>query len=198
MPSKNVTRLAKWSSIPLALVASSAMVWQASYSAFSATTDNPASNWTAGSVALSDDDGSSALFTATAAPGLKPGQTGTKCIVVSVPAGKLASTVKLYGVSPATTNALSSHLDLVVEEGNGGSFNNCTGFVPTGTAFTGTLAAFGTAHTSFANGWGTWAPAASTAATRTYRFTYTLNDNAPNSTQSGTASIAFRWEAQNS
>ena len=81
--------------IPMAVLASGGMVWQSSYSAFSATTVSPTSNWTAGTVALSDDDNNTALFTAT---NLKPGATGTKCIAVTS-TGSLASTVKLYGTA---------------------------------------------------------------------------------------------------
>jgi hypothetical protein len=79
-PSPRIAVVAKWSSVPAALVLSSALVWHASYSAFSATADNPTSNWAAGTVALADDDSSTALFSAT---NLKPGSTGTKCIVVT-------------------------------------------------------------------------------------------------------------------
>ena len=198
LPSPRFAAVAKWSSVPAALVLSSALVWHASYSAFSATTDNPASNWSAGSVALSDDDSNTALFSAT---NLKPGSTGTKCIAVSS-TGSLPASVKLYGTSPATTLALSSYLDLVVDEGTGGTFagsgpTSCTGFTSASNAYTGTLAAFGTGKTNFASGVGTWAPAAG-AQTRTYRFTYTVNGSVPNSAQGGTAAIGFTWEAQNS
>jgi hypothetical protein len=198
MPSPLFVAVAKWSSIPAALVLSSGLVWQASYSAFSGTTDNPTSNWSAGTVGLSDDDTNTALFSAT---NLKPGSTGTKCIVLTS-TGSVASTVRLYGTNLATTSSLSSHLDLVIDEGTGSSFatsgpTSCTGFTATGNAYTGNLAAFGTGKTNFANGVGTWAPAAGTQ-TRTYRFTYTLNNAVPNTAQGGTASIGFTWEAQNS
>jgi hypothetical protein len=190
--------VAKWSSVPAALVLSSALVWHAWYSAFSATTDNPASNWSAGSVALSDDDSNTALFSAT---NLKPGATGTKCIVVSS-TGSLPASVRLYGTSPATTLALSTYLDLVVDEGTGGTFagsgpSSRTGFTSASNAYTGTLAAFGTGKTNFASEVGTWAPAAGNQ-TRTYRFAYTVNSTIPNSAQGGTAAIGFTWEAQNS
>jgi hypothetical protein len=73
--------------VPLAVVASGAMVWQSSYSAFSATTASPTNNWSAGTVALSDDDSNTAMFTAS---NLKPGATGVKCIAVTS-TGSLAS-----------------------------------------------------------------------------------------------------------
>ena len=64
----------------MAVLASGGLVWQSSYSAFSATTSNPTNNWSAGTVALSDDDSNTAMFTAS---NLKPGATGTKCIAVT-------------------------------------------------------------------------------------------------------------------
>jgi hypothetical protein len=183
--------------VALGMAASAGLVWHASYSAFSATTSNPTSNWAVGSVALSDDDSNTAMFTAT---GLKPGSTGTKCISVTS-SGSLASAVKLYGTSPSTTNGLASQINLTITQGTGGSFGSCTGFTPLASGssvFTGTLAAFGTTATGYANGLGNWAPTGTASESRTFQFTYTIDPAAPNSTQGGTASIGFTWEAQNS
>jgi Tfp pilus assembly protein PilW len=181
-------RLAGWIAIPVALLTSGLVISQASYSAFSSVASNPASNWTAGSVAIADDDAGSALF------------TGTKCITVTS-SGSLASLVKLYGVGSTTTNGLSSFITLTVTQGTGGNFGSCTGFTPlaTGSAvFSGTLAAFGTTATNYATGLGTWAPTGASPETRVYRLTYTVDAAAPNTSQNGTAAIAFTWEAQNS
>jgi len=190
-------RLAAWIAIPAALVASGVVVSTASYSAFSATTVNPTSNWTAGTVALTDDDNNTALFNAT---GLKPGSTGANCITVTS-TGSLPSTVKLYGANAATTNALASNINLTVEQGTGGGFGSCTGFTPAATSgnlYTGTVAGFGSASTTFATGVGTWAPTGSGSESRVYRFTYTVSSTAPNTVQGGTAALGFTWEAQNS
>ena len=179
------------------LVVSAGVVWQASYSAFSATAANPTSNWASGTVALTDDDTNTAMFTAS---NLKPGATGTKCIAVTS-AGSLPSTVKLYGTGAATTNALSSSINLTVTQGTGGGYGSCTGFTPLATGsslFSGTLAGFASASTAFANGLGTWAPTGSGSETRTYQLTYTLDSAAPNTAQGGTAALGFTWEAQNS
>ena len=186
------------SAILAGLVVSAGVVWQASYSAFSAPTSNPTSNWAAGTVALADDDAGTALFSAS---GLKPGSTGQKCIAVTSN-GTLPSTVKLYGTGAATTNALSSSINVTITQGTGGTFlNNCSGFTPLGTGssvFTGTLATFASASTSFATGLGTWAPTGSAPETRVFQLTYTLDPAAPNSAQGGTAALGFTWEAQNS
>lgn len=190
-------RLAAWIAIPAALVASGVVVSTASYSAFSATTVNPTSNWTAGSVALTDDDNNTALFTAT---GLKPGSTGTNCITVTS-TGSLPSAVKLYSTNAATTNNLAANINLSVEQGTGGGFGSCSGFTPaatSGTLYSGTVAGFSTASTNYANGVGTWTPTGTASESRVYRFTYTVSSTAPNTVQGGTAALGFTWEAQNS
>jgi hypothetical protein len=196
-PSRAWTRAISVGTVVAGVGASAAVVWHSSYSAFSATTVNPTNNWAAGSVSLTDDDSNTAMFNAT---NLKPTSTGTKCIAVTS-TGSLASTVKLYGTTPATTNGLSSYINLTVTQGTGGGFSSCSGFTPLGTGssvYSGTLAAFGSANTNFATGLGTWAPTGTGSETRVFQFTYTLDPATPNTAQSGTAAIGFTWEAQNS
>src|SRR4051794_24140686 len=186
-------KLVVGAAIPLAVLASGGLVWQSSYSAFSATTSNPTSNWTAGTVALSDDDSNTALFTAA---NLKPGATGTKCIAVTS-TGSLASTVKLYGTSYATTKDLASNINLKVEEGTGATTASCAGFTGGSTIFDGTMTSFGTAKTDFASGVGAWAPAAGSQ-TKSYKVTYSLSNSTPDTAQGGSAALGFTWESQNS
>jgi hypothetical protein len=178
-------------------MATGLLVWQSSYSAFSATTDNPTSNWTAGTVVLADDDSNSVLFNAST---LKPGDTGTKCIVVTS-SGNLASAIRLYQSGYTNTAALGTYVNLVIDEGTGGTFSSsgpssCTGFTFGANDYSGTLAGFA-GKTSFVTGVSSWAPAAGTLA-KTFRFTYTLDAATPNGSQGGTAAAAFTWEAQNS
>jgi hypothetical protein len=179
----------------LGLAVAVALVWQSSYAAFSAQTDNGVNNWTAGTIALSDNDANSAMFNVT---GLKPSDTGTRCIQVSK-TGDLAGTVKLYGSGLTTTNVLSSNLQLTVTQGGGGSTGgNCNTFTPLATGanvYTGTLAGF--TATNFAGGYGTWVTPVGSQ-DRTYQFTYTLNANTPNEAMGQTAGVRFWWEAQNS
>ncbi len=187
-------RLAAAAAIPVAVIASGVMVWQSTYSAFSATTSNPTNNWASGTVALSDDDSNTAMFTATA---LKPGSTGTKCIAVTS-TGSLPAAVKLYGTSYATTNGLASNLNITVDEGTGGTFASCAGFTSTSNIYTGTLASFGTTKTNFATGVGTWTPTGTASETKSYKLTYTLSASTPDTAQGGTAAMGFTWESQNS
>jgi hypothetical protein len=195
-PSRRVAKIATVLAVPAAVAVSGLVVSQASYSAYSATTVSPTSNWATGTVALTDDDNNTAAFTA---ENLAPGATGTRCITVTSK-GSLASEVKLYATNPAATKDLAEHIDLKVVPGAGGSFGSCTGFLAsaTGGGYAGTLADFGKAHTGFANGVGGWSPSGKGTETRTYQITYTVKAGAPNSTQGGTASVGFTWEAQNS
>lgn len=193
-PAPSVRWTALLLAVPLGGLLSGALVWQASYAAFTATTTNAGNSWTAGTVALTDDDASSAMFTAS---DLEPGSTGQRCIAVTYN-GTLASAVELY-IKPGELTGdttLDDHVDLVVTEGTGGGFGSCTGFVAGATAFTGDLASFAGAHTSFATGAGAWAPTGAGQA-RTYRFTYTLAADAPDTVQGKTVGATFTWEAQN-
>jgi len=195
-PSRRAARLLGAGAAAACFTASAAVVWHASYSAFSATTANPSSNWATGSVALADDDANTAMFSAS---NLKPGSTGSRCIAVTS-TGSLPSAVKLYGTGSATTNALSSWINLTITQGTGGSFGSCTGFTPQASGasvFTGSLASFASTATGYSTGLGNWTPTGSGSDTRVFQVSYTLDPTAPNSTQGGTASVGFTWEAQN-
>ncbi|QWS32659.1 hypothetical protein [Curtobacterium aetherium] len=189
-------RLTAWIAIPVALVASGVVVSTASYSAFSAETVNPSSNWSAGTVSLSDDDNNTALFSAT---NLKPGMSGSKCIAVTSD-GSLASSVKLYATSPATTKDLASNVTLTIEQGTGGGFGTCAGFTaaPATPAYSGTVAGFGSSATNYSTGVGAWTPTGTAAETRVYKVSYAVPSTAPSSVMGGTASLGLTWEVQNS
>jgi len=196
-PSRRLAKVVAIASVPAAVVVSGLVVSQASYSAYSATTVNPTSNWATGTVALADDDNNTAAFTAT---NLKPGASGTRCIVVTS-SGSLPSNVKLYATNAATTKNLAANINLSITQGTGGSFGSCTGFTPdtTGaTLYTGTVAGFGAAATGFGNGVGTWAPTGAATEARSYQISYSVKTEAPDTTQGGTAALGLTWEAQNS
>ncbi len=168
-----------------------ALILTASFAAFSDTTDNSGNTWSAGTVVLTDDDGGgSAMFTV---PDMAPLATVTECIVVTYEGSLLPADVNLYGVSGGS--GLDAYLDLTIEEGSGGIFGNCSGFIPIGgPIFTGTLTGFAATHTNFGNGAGVWDPAANPES-RTYRFVVTLQDD--NGAQGLDATATFTWEAQN-
>lgn len=191
-----IARLAMLIGVPASLVASGLIVSTASYSAFTSDTGNPTSNWTSGSVSITDDDANSALFTAT---GLKPGSTATNCIKVTS-TGTLPSTVKLYATGPATANGLATALMVTIEQGGGGGFGSCSGFTADSTGgliYTGVLSGFALPTSGFANGLGTWTPTGTGSESKVYRITYLLPTTAPQTAQGLSTSATLTWEAQN-
>jgi hypothetical protein len=197
-PTDRRRRVVRAAAIPAALLASAMVVWQGSYAAFSATTDNPGNSWATGNVSLTDDDAGSALFTATL---LKPTSTGQKCIVVTSNS-TVFGPVKLYA-GGLSANALSSNategLNLKVELANpGGTFVNnalnCGALATPTSLYTGTIAGL-SASSNYATGLGAWTPAAS-GETRVYRFTYTLPAAATTTVAGQTATAGFTWEIQ--
>lgn len=168
----------------------------ATFSAFSATTSNTGNSFAAGTVAISDNDAGSAMYSVS---NQKPGDSTVACIKVTY-TGSLDATVKIYASS---IPAFGQYVNLLVETGTGSpTFPGCTGFVADAapTLYSGTLKAFADTYTSFANG---LADNPGAAATKwitndavVYRFTLTLQDN--NSANGGTTGVhSFTWEAQN-
>jgi len=194
-PAARTTTLAKLAVLPVALIASGIVVSQASYSAYSDTTTNPESNWTTGSVALSDDDANSALFTVKNA---KPGTSGTRCITVTS-TGDLPSSVKFYVTDASSTNDLATAMNITITQGTGGSFGSCDGFAPLpggATLYSGNMAWLGMTSYSYGNGLGGWTPTGDADEARTYKVDYSVAADAPNTTQGGTAAGGLTWEAQ--
>lgn len=184
---------------PLAILAGAALVWQASYAAFSGTTRNSGNSWQTGSVALSDDDSGSARFQAS---GLTPGDTQTRCITVTATA-TVPGLVKGYAVNPVTSpQGLEDHILITIDEGTGGSFASCSGFVLDANLLTdlplSTLATFN----DYANGMGGWAVSAGTQS-RTYQVTWTFDTTGLTQTQldqlqGAQTGIDIQWELQSS
>ena len=156
--------------------------------AFTDTTPNATNNRAAGDVVIIDNDSDSAMFNAT---NMAPGDTVVKCIVVTYQGSLTPADVSLYGTSGGS---LDAYLDLTIEEGSGGSFTDCTGFVGSTVFPTNTLANFSATHVNFGNGITGWSPVANPES-RTYRFTLALQDN--NLAQGLSTTGTFTWEAQN-
>lgn len=184
--------------VPVGFLLSGALVWQASYAAFTDTTDSTGNTWTAGSLSLTDNDSGFVLFDV---PAMTPGETGSKCIVVDY-VGDVYADVSTYGAysdtdANGTPDAigLAPYLNLTVTLGNG-NLSNCTDFSPSAvsTPFSGTAAAFVTSHHDFSTGALGWVTANPAPETVAYKITYTLANN--NLAQGQTLMLDFIWEAQ--
>lgn len=182
--------LAKWATIPAALIVGGIVVSQASYSAFSAETTDGVTNWKAGNVALTNTAPAAATFEAA---NLAPLDTGSKCITVTSN-GSLSSTVKLYARDLGTTASatdLSPYIDLNIETAATCESLNFTKISPVGL----TLKTLGD-HTSWQNGIGTNWTTGAAGDSRAFKISYTLKGSTPNTHQNGDAKISFIWEAQ--
>lgn len=165
------------------------------FSAFSATTSNGGNVFSAGTVAIGDNDGgSSALY---GGSNMKPGEPVTGCIRVTY-TGSLEANLKLY--TPSTIqNGSAFHLRVQRGTQTTGSFPGCGDFAPTSEAYDGPLGAFPTNYGDGIDGkdaGAAWTQNESLA----YRFTITVQDDpTPNAHTSAlsTGSHEFTWEARN-
>lgn len=171
------------------------LVLSSSRAVFTSATSNSGNSVSTGTVDLVDDDSGSVMFNIS---GMVPGDSYTRCIRVTYQ-GTVAnpSAVKLYSGGYTDSGTLDDYLNITVDEGTGGVFGNCTGFTLQNTIEpTGTLATFGTSHTSYATGAGVWDPS-STPESKTYRITLALPVSTPDSQQGKSiTALIFTWEVQ--
>lgn len=172
------------------------------WSAFNDLSHNPSSSFEAGTVSLTDDDSGNAMFANLT--GLKPGNSFTRCIVVTYD-GSLPSKVRLHGSTGGT--GLDAYLSLKVTRGTKSSgFSGCGDFnadganyvsgEANGVIYNGTLAgwpdSFGAGITDLNSaGAESWTNGEAHA----YRFEVTQLDNLAARTK--TATQDFTWEAEN-
>lgn len=197
--------------IPLGLVASGVIVWQASYAAFTASTNTPVNNWTSGSVAVTNDHAASVLWDYSGANKLVPGDSDVKCVSVTYngtvdlsagPIGHVDGGVVFY-LTNAVPGALGSYLQMSIERSD--VVGNCTTTFGQGSSVVdvfngadasgaGTTLTDLAAHSAWATGLSRWQPTAS-GQVMYYRIKWTLLDvgGVP---QSSTTTAAFTWEAQ--
>jgi predicted ribosomally synthesized peptide with SipW-like signal peptide len=175
------------------------------FAAFSSSTSNSPNAFSAGTVALTDDDGGSGVLVSLS--NAKPGDSATGCIKVTY-TGSLPSNVRLYGT---VTGSLAPYLNVTVTRGTGSAtFPGCGSFVAdttnylgagNGVIYSGLLSAYPTnwaGGTVDPNNCGT-APCGAQSWTNpsnhVYKFVITLvNDN---NAQGLNSSATFTWEAQN-
>jgi hypothetical protein len=175
----------------------------ATWSSFTATTANPSNSFSAGTVAISDNDAGATM----SIPTLSPGGSSSNCIKVTY-TGSLASAVHMYA---STTGSLAQYLNLTVTRGSQTSptFPSCSGFSAdstnyvgsgAGVVYSGTLSNFSSTYTNFAAGL-VDAPGAleswSAGEAHAYMFTVSLPAGAPAAAQGLASTATFTWEAQN-
>lgn len=181
---------------PLAVLVAGSMVWQGSQAAFTASTRNAGNSWSTGSVFLTDDDLGAAAFTV---ENMVPGQTGQKCLVVTSQSN-VAGEVRPYTQNLITSRGLEDRILVDLEQGTGGSFNDCTGFVPTAnTVPEYPLSVLAAQNNSFTNGGSVWQTAGTPGEKQSYRVTYRfdvsgMSQDAINALQGARVGIDLVWE----
>jgi hypothetical protein len=174
------------------VLVASVLVLRSTGATFSSTTSTGSNGWSTSGVVISDDSGSSAIFSSSGDGTLTGGQRVDHCVVVTFHGTTTAGVqVRLYGTA---SGSLTSALSLVIDQGTGGGSGSCTGFsTTTAGIYSGTVAGLAASATDYASGVGTWSPT-SVGATMTYRFAVTVQNTA--AAQNSTGSAAFTWEAQ--
>lgn len=113
--SARTARHLRWSALPAALLVSSLVVAQGSYSAFTATTANPGNSWESGSIVLTNSSPQTAMFSVN---DIKPGDWDSKCITVTAEKFVAGTTVKMRlqtaAGSPGASQELSSSIFMKV------------------------------------------------------------------------------------
>jgi hypothetical protein len=184
-----------------AVAAVAAVVCVGAYATYRATVANGGNSFGAGSVALSDNDAGTALFTTLTSA--SPGDSQTNCIRVRFD-GTLTSVVHIYG---AVSGALAPYLTLTVTRGTDPtpSFGSCSSFAAdatnyigagSGVIYNGALSSFpstyagGIVDPQVGGGTETWTQ----NEVHVYRFALSVGSNTAGQGQSATA--GFTWEAR--
>lgn len=172
------------------LLLASAVVWRTSAAAWTDTTDNSGNSFSTGSISISDNDGGSALFSAT---GLLPGDSVTGCIEVTYDSSPTPSkAVEFYAAHTDTTNGgdgLGDDLDVTVSIGAVGT--NCTVIgVPTGVGTTTALESLASSASPISTG---WTPDPTLDAMRPFEITVTLGSDTASDAQGESSTATFTW-----
>jgi hypothetical protein len=192
-------RVGKLGLTVVAAVAGSLAAAACAYAAFSAGSSNPGNSFSAGTVAIADNDGSGSLLSLSSA---RPGDSMTRCIRVQSQ-GDLDAVVHLYGT---VSGALAPYLSLTVTRGTdtAPSYPSCAAFTADasdyvgagpGVVYSGTLAGYPSSY-----GAGVVDPVAASPETWTtseahsYLLSITLNNDP--AAQGLVADASFTWEAR--
>jgi hypothetical protein len=178
----------------VAVIAAAACV--GAYAAYVSASVNGGDSFASGSVALSDNDSGTAMFTTLTSA--SPGDSATNCIRVLY-TGTLTSAVHLYGT---VGGSLAPYVTLTVTRGTdpSPSFGSCSTFVADATNYTGngpgvvysgTLSGYPSTYAGGLVDPQTW----SQNDAHIYKFAISVGSSTAGQGQSATAS--FTWEARN-
>ncbi|MFD3449093.1 hypothetical protein ACFDTO_31475 [Microbacteriaceae bacterium 4G12] len=198
-PSARVRTIIGLSVGPAAILVAGALVFQGSQAAFTSNTRSAGNAWSAGQVALTDDDMGAAAFTI---ENLVPGQGGEKCIVVTSNSN-VAGQVRAYTQNLSkSAQGLENRITFDLQQGTGGTFNDCTGFVPApDTVPAAPLSTLAQVNYDYATGGSEWSTAGTPGEKKTYRGiwkfdTTGMTQQEIDALQGARTSIDLVWELQ--
>jgi hypothetical protein len=187
------------------LLAAGLLVWQGSYAAFSATTQDNSNTWSSASLSLTNDGGVAAAYAATTTAtfggaNLKPLATGTTCLTVKS-VGTSGGNMAMY-VSSLVDSApsLGAQIKLTIDAAPTASevVASCAGFPVVGITNVATNVALTALPVTYATGVPV-AVATGTVLTAykvTWTFATTGSNPGDNLLQGKTATAGFTWEIQ--
>jgi hypothetical protein len=187
------------------LLAAGLLVWQGSYAAFSATTQDNSNTWSSATLNLVNNGGTAAYAATTTATfggaNLKPGATGTTCLTVKS-TGTSGGTLAMYESALADSSpSLGAQIKLTITQGVAASDvqANCTGFPVAGVTTVVTNQPLSTFPATYATAVGTTAIASGTvleAYKVVWTFVSTGSNVTDNTLQNKTVTSGFTWEVQ--
>ncbi|HXR43295.1 MAG TPA: hypothetical protein VN759_00725, partial [Pseudolysinimonas sp.] len=131
-----------------------------------------------------------------------PGQTGSKCILVTSTSTD-AGVVKLY-LARLGADGLENNITVSTEIGTGGTFNSCAGFVAEAPALPAeSLATVAAEHSAYSSGVLPWTTTGTPGESKSYRVTWVFDTTGLTQTQvdalqGKSASADVVWELQTS
>jgi hypothetical protein len=187
------------------LLAVGLLVWQGSYAAFSATTQNNNDAWVSGAMTLENNGGTATYAGTTTATfnevALKPGMSGSKCITVRS-VGTAAGSLAFYESALAdSTPSLGAQIKVTIDAAPVAAnvLANCTGFPATGLTSVANNASLTALPTTYGTAVGPVAVATGTQLVA-YRINWTFATTGTNAgdnlLQSKTVTAGFTWEIQ--
>ncbi len=197
-PSSRTRAIAAFTAGPIAILIAGAMVWQAR---------KPRSRHPRATPEVPGVPATSRWLTMTSVPPhsqwrtSSPGQTGQKCIVVTSNSN-VAGEVRAYTQNLIADRGLENQIFFDLEQGTGGSFNDCTGFTPIANTVPALpLSTLSTQNRDFATGGSSWDTTGTPGETQSYRGTWRfdttgLTQEQVNALQGARVSIDLVWELQ--
>ena len=194
-PSRRAQKIMAVATTPVAVVCAAAMVYQASYAAFTGQTRNSGNDWSTGSVNLTDDDNGLARLQVA---NMLPGDIARQCIKAAANAS-VPSTVKGYAVNPVpSTSGLENRVLVTIEDGTGGTFADCAGFTKENELIKDTSLANLAKANTYEAGIGGWTVAPGVSS-KTYRMTWRFDTTGMTQAQidqlqNSRTGIDMQWE----